>query len=60
MRVESFGLAHALVDTRRVYDHLFSIYVPIAVGVFLVIVVDGRHRGGRVPAPTAGTRGAMA
>lgn len=39
MRVESFGLAHALVDTRRVYDHLFSIYVPIAVGVFLVIVV---------------------
>ncbi len=37
--MQSFGLAQALVDTRAVYDHLFSIYVPIAVGVFLVIVV---------------------
>ena len=26
----------ALVSTRREYDHLFSIYVPIAVGVFVV------------------------
>jgi len=29
--------ALALVSTRHEYDHLFSIYVPIAVGVFLVI-----------------------
>jgi cytochrome c oxidase subunit 2 len=29
----------ALVNTRSEYDHLFSIYVPIAVGVFLLIVV---------------------
>lgn len=27
----------ALVDTRHEYDHLFSIYVPIAVGVFALI-----------------------
>jgi cytochrome c oxidase subunit II len=30
---------YALVFTRQVYDHLFSIYVPIAIGVFLVIFV---------------------
>ena len=29
----------ALVSTRREYDHLFSIYVPIAIGVFLLIVL---------------------
>jgi cytochrome c oxidase subunit 2 len=29
----------ALVDTRREYQHLFSIYVPIAAGVFAVIVL---------------------
>jgi cytochrome c oxidase subunit II len=28
-----------LIDTRTEYDHLFSIYVPIAIGVFLLIVV---------------------
>jgi len=28
-----------LIDTRREYDHLFSIYVPIAVGVFALILV---------------------
>ena len=28
-----------LVDTRREYRHLFSIYVPIAVGVFVAIVL---------------------
>ena len=28
----------ALVDTRHEYTHLFSIYVPIAIGVFAVIV----------------------
>jgi cytochrome c oxidase subunit II len=33
------GVVTALVSTRSEYDHLFSIYVPIAVGVFLVIVV---------------------
>lgn len=33
------GAAQALVDTREEYDHLFSIYVPIAVGVFVVIVI---------------------
>ena len=27
------------MSTRREYDHLFSIYVPIAVGVFLLIVL---------------------
>lgn len=35
----SAGVAPALVDTRKEYDHLFSIYVPIAIGVFLVIVI---------------------
>ncbi len=29
----------ALVDTRHEYQHLFSIYVPIAIGVFVLIVV---------------------
>src|SRR5213080_3019661 len=29
----------ALVSTRHEYDHLFSIYVPIAIGVFAVIVL---------------------
>jgi cytochrome c oxidase subunit 2 len=29
----------ALVQTRREYDHVFGIYVPIGVGVFAVIVV---------------------
>lgn len=29
----------ALVSTRSEYDHLFSIYVPIAIGVFLVILL---------------------
>jgi cytochrome c oxidase subunit II len=32
-------LVRALVDTRTEYDHLFSIYVPIAIGVFVLIVV---------------------
>jgi cytochrome c oxidase subunit II len=32
-------LAPALVDTRHEYDHLFAIYVPIAIGVFALIVV---------------------
>jgi cytochrome c oxidase subunit 2 len=31
--------APALVSTRHEYDHLFSIYVPIAIGVFALIVV---------------------
>jgi cytochrome c oxidase subunit II len=35
----SSGLSRALVSTRREYDHLFSIYVPIGLGVFAVIVV---------------------
>ena len=29
----------ALVSTRHEYDHLFSIYVPIAIGVFAVIAI---------------------
>jgi cytochrome c oxidase subunit II len=33
------GAVQGLVDTRTEYDHLFSIYVPIAIGVFLVILV---------------------
>jgi cytochrome c oxidase subunit II len=31
------GAAFALVNTRHEYDHLFSIYVPIALGVFAAI-----------------------
>ena len=31
--------AAGLVDTRHEYEHLFSIYVPIAIGVFAVIVL---------------------
>ncbi|MFL5822877.1 MAG: cytochrome c oxidase subunit II [Solirubrobacteraceae bacterium] len=33
------GLSAALVSTRSEYDHLFSIYVPIALGVMAVIVI---------------------
>jgi cytochrome c oxidase subunit II len=33
------GVVRALVSTRSEYDHLFSIYVPIAVGVFLLILI---------------------
>lgn len=33
------GAAAALVDTRHEYLHLFSIYVPIAIGVFAVTVL---------------------
>ncbi len=32
-------LTAGLVSTRSEYDHLFSIYVPIAIGVFVVIFV---------------------
>jgi cytochrome c oxidase subunit 2 len=32
------SLAPALVDTRHQYAHVFSIYVPIAIGVFAVVV----------------------
>ncbi|HEY1518037.1 MAG TPA: cytochrome c oxidase subunit II [Solirubrobacteraceae bacterium] len=32
------AVVEALVSTRDEYDHLFSIYVPIAIGVFLLIV----------------------
>lgn len=32
-------ISAALVDTRQQYDRLFSIYIPIAIGVFLVIVL---------------------
>ena len=28
-----------VISTRREYDHLFSIYVPIAIGVFALIVI---------------------
>lgn len=33
------ALPAALVDTRHEYEHLFSIYVPIAAGVFALVVV---------------------
>jgi hypothetical protein len=33
------GAIQGLIDTRTEYDHLFSIYVPIATGVFALIVV---------------------
>ncbi len=47
----------ALVDTRHEYQHLFSIYVPIAIGVFVLIVVTVafalvRYRG-RAPEQAA-------
>lgn len=32
-------MSPGLVDTRTEYDQLFSIYVPIAIGVFVLIVV---------------------
>lgn len=32
-------MSWGLVSTRSEYDHLFSIYVPIAVGVFILILV---------------------
>ncbi len=35
--MRSAGLVLALVDTRHEYGHLFSIYVPIAIGVFAVV-----------------------
>jgi cytochrome c oxidase subunit 2 len=41
-------LALALVDTRREYDHLFGIYVPIAVGVFglfFLLIIGNALRG---------------
>jgi cytochrome c oxidase subunit 2 len=34
----ALAVGPALVDTRAEYDHLFSIYVPIAVAVFAVVV----------------------
>ncbi len=37
--LSGLALVEALVSTRSEYDHLFSIYVPIAVGVFVVIVI---------------------
>ncbi|MGI8573640.1 MAG: cytochrome c oxidase subunit II [Solirubrobacteraceae bacterium] len=33
------GFSLAMVSTRQEYDHLFSIYVPIGLGVFAVITV---------------------
>lgn len=33
------GAIQGLIDTRTEYDHLFSIYVPIAIGVFALIFV---------------------
>jgi cytochrome c oxidase subunit II len=37
MPARLLGLPAALVSTRRQYDHLFNIYVPIAIGVCAVI-----------------------
>lgn len=34
-------MVQAPISTRSEYDHLFSIYVPIAIGVFLLIVLAG-------------------
>ena len=33
------GTVVGLIDTRTEYDHLFSIYVPIAIGVFALVLV---------------------
>jgi cytochrome c oxidase subunit 2 len=51
-------LALALVDTRREYDHLFGIYVPIAVGVFglFFLLIIGNAVRSRVRAPGAASR----
>jgi cytochrome c oxidase subunit II len=38
-RAGSGLLAPGLVDTRHEYNHLFAIYVPIAIGVFAAIVL---------------------
>jgi cytochrome c oxidase subunit 2 len=35
----NIGWALALISTRQQYDHLFHIYLPIAIGVFAFIVV---------------------
>jgi cytochrome c oxidase subunit II len=35
----SVGFAPTLVQTRHQYEHVFGIYVPIAIGVFVVIVL---------------------
>jgi cytochrome c oxidase subunit II len=37
--VDAWSPVQGLVDTRTEYDYLFSIYVPIAVGVFVLIVI---------------------
>jgi len=52
--VSDFPPSAALVSTRAEYGHLFSIYVPIAAGVFVVVVlvVIGailRYRGAGAP-----------
>ncbi len=50
-RPASFSpLVPALIYNRREYDQLFSIYVPIAWGVFVIVVLDWWGRpatGGR-------------
>ena len=51
----------ALVSTRHEYDHLFSVYVPIAVGVFAIVVLAIcfavlRYRRRPARRPPAGTR----
>ncbi len=43
----------SLVDTRAEYQHVFDIYVPIAIGVFAVFVVAIRARGAALPPPAA-------
>jgi heme/copper-type cytochrome/quinol oxidase subunit 2 len=48
-----------LVSTRSEYDHLFSIYVPIAVGVFALIAV-AVLLAVLIPAPATRARDALA
>ncbi len=51
-------LTPAIVDTRHEYDHLFGIYVPIAVGVFALffLLIVGNAIRGRFRSPERASR----
>ena len=56
----NIGWALALISTRQQYDHLFHIYLPIAIGVFAFIVLRHGARGPDLPPPAARARRALA
>jgi hypothetical protein len=45
------GIAHALVDTRKEFDDLAGVYLPVAFAV--VAIVFGARRRPRSPKPSA-------